>query len=149
MRARGLEYANDFIDATIEHANLDQFIWRKRNVVSHILLPETDIAMTVTEVDTVNNTNTTRSDRSNRIPLLATTGKHSYTLPDVAAIDAPELDKSQDWTAGLMTDNMTFGILEWKRSWSLTTAGLYAICSKNTSCSSPVPMVLSEETSAP
>jgi hypothetical protein len=54
------------------------------------------ITMTVTEVNTVNNASTTAFDKFNRMPIMATTGKKSYTLPDVASIDAPELAKSHD-----------------------------------------------------
>jgi hypothetical protein len=50
----------------------------------------------VTEVNTVDNASTTAFDKFNRMPVMATAGKKSYTLPDLASIDAPELAKSHD-----------------------------------------------------
>lgn len=57
---------------------------------------EAGVTMTVTEVNTVNNSSTTAFEKFKRMPVLATTGKNSYTLPDAASIDAPELAKSHD-----------------------------------------------------
>jgi hypothetical protein len=58
--------------------------------------PDAGIMMTATEVNTVNNASTTAFDKFNRMPVITTTGKNSYTLPDAAAIGAPELAKSRD-----------------------------------------------------
>lgn len=95
-RTVGGDNTDEFIDAIVDYANLDQSYDENAMVSVILYMPGAGITMTVTEVNTVNNANTTAFDKFNRMPALATTGKQSYTLPDAAAVDAPELDKSQE-----------------------------------------------------
>lgn len=95
-RTIGPEHTDEYIDAVVNYANLDQS-YDENTMVSVISYSaEAGITMTVTEVNTVNNASTTAFDKFDRMPVMATTGKKSYTLPDVASIDAPELAKSHD-----------------------------------------------------
>lgn len=95
-RTIGPDHKDEFIAAIVDYANLDQSYDENAMVSVISYMPEAGITMTVTEVNTVNNANTTAFDKFNRMPLLATTGKESYTLPGVAAVGAPELDKSRE-----------------------------------------------------
>lgn len=87
---------DEFIDAVIKYADLDQSFDENAMVSVISYMPQAGITMTVTEVNTVNDANTTPFDDFNRMPILATTNKTSYTLPDAAAIDAPELNTNTD-----------------------------------------------------
>lgn len=95
-RTVGPEHTNEYIDAVIDYTNLDQSFNENAMVSVISYVPKAGMTLTVTEVNTVNNANTTAFDKFNRMPVLATTGKKSYTLPDIAAVDAPELAKSHD-----------------------------------------------------
>lgn len=95
-RTIGPEHTDEYIDALVGYADLDQSFQNNALVSVTSYMPGAGITMTVTEVNTVNDMNSTAFDNFDRIPLLHTTGKSSYTLPDVAGIDAPELSKSQD-----------------------------------------------------
>ena len=95
-RTIGPEHSEEYIDAIVDYGNLGQSFDENAMVSVISYFPGAGITMTVTEVNTVNNANTTAFDKFNRMPVMATTGKNSYTLPDIAAIDAPELAKSHD-----------------------------------------------------
>ena len=95
-RTIGPEHTDEYIDAIVDYANLDQSHDENAMVSVISYSAKAGITMTVTEVNTVNNASTTAFDKFNRMPIMATTGKKSYTLPDVASIDAPELAKSHD-----------------------------------------------------
>ena len=95
-RTTGPEHTDQFIDAIVDFTNLDQSFDENAMVWVISYSPGTGLSMTATEVNTVNNANTTAFDKFNSIPLMATTGKKSYALPDVAAIDAPELNRNSD-----------------------------------------------------
>lgn len=91
-RSIGTEHTDEFANAVVGYANLDQSFQNNAMVSVIGYQPQAGaIIMTVTEVNTVNDWNTTAFDAYNRIPILSTTGKKSYTLPDAAAVDAPEL----------------------------------------------------------
>jgi FAD/FMN-containing dehydrogenase len=95
-RAIGPKHTDEYIDTVVDYCNLDQS-YDENAVVSVIsYFPGAGITMTVTEVNTANNASTTAFEKFNRMPVMATTGKNSHTLPDVAVIDAPELAKSHD-----------------------------------------------------
>ncbi|KAM0714996.1 hypothetical protein Q7P37_009461 [Cladosporium fusiforme] len=95
-RTIGPDHTDEFRDAIVDYADLDQSYAENAMVSVISYMPGAGITMTITEVNTVNDVNTTAFDKFDRIPALATTGKKSYTLPDAAAVDAPELDKSQE-----------------------------------------------------
>lgn len=95
-RTIGPAHKDEYIDAVVDYANLDQSYDENAMVSVISYSAEAGITMTVTEVNTVNNASTTAFDKFNRMPVMATTGKKSYTLPDIASIDAPELAKSHD-----------------------------------------------------
>lgn len=95
-RTIGPEHTDEYIGTVVDYANLDQSYDENAMVSVISYFPDADIMMTVTEVNTFNNASTTAFDNFNRMPIMTTTGKKSYTLPDVAAIDAPELAKSHD-----------------------------------------------------
>lgn len=90
------EHTEQFIDAIVDFANLDQSFDENAMVWVISYTADQGLTMTATEVNTVNNMNSTAFDKLDAIPLLYTTGRKSYTLPDVAAIDAPELGKSKE-----------------------------------------------------
>lgn len=92
-RTVGEEHTDEFIDAIVGYTDLDQSFHDNAMVSVISYKPGSGISMTVTEVNTVNDANTTAFDAYNRIPLLAPSNKQSLTLPDVANIDAPELTK--------------------------------------------------------
>ncbi|EMD91541.1 hypothetical protein COCC4DRAFT_129423 [Bipolaris maydis ATCC 48331] len=89
-RTTGPEYTDQFMAAIIDFTNLDQSFDENAMVWVISYFPGVGLTMTATEVNTVNNANTTSFDKFHDIPLISTTGKKSYTLPDAAAIDAPE-----------------------------------------------------------
>lgn len=91
-RTVGDEHSDAFADAIVGYGNLNQSFQNNAMVSVVSYQPEGGVTMTVTEVNTVNDMNTTAFDDFNRIPLLSTTGRRSYTLPDAAAVDAPELN---------------------------------------------------------
>lgn len=95
-RTIGPEHMDEFIDAVIKYADLDQSFDENAMVSVISYMPQAGITMTVTEVNTVNDANTTAFDDFNRMPILATTNKTSYTLPNAAAVDAPELNTNTD-----------------------------------------------------
>lgn len=95
-RTVGPEHKDEFINAIIDYANLDQSYSENAMVSVISYTAQGGITMTVTEVNTVNNFNTTAFAKFDRMPVLMTTGKASYTLPDAAAIGAPELEKSKE-----------------------------------------------------
>lgn len=90
-RTVGEEYMDEFLDAMVDFADLDQSF--HENAMASVLsyIPGSGIAMTVTEVNTANNASTTAFDKYNRIPLLTPSEKQSLTLPDAANVGAPEL----------------------------------------------------------
>jgi FAD/FMN-containing dehydrogenase len=95
-RTIGPEHTDEYIDAIVDFTNLDQSYDESAMVSVISYTPDAGIMMTATEVNTVNNASTTAFDKFNRMPVITTTGKNSYTLPDAAAIGAPELAKSRD-----------------------------------------------------
>lgn len=88
------QYTDQFIDAIVGYANLNQSYQNNAMVSVISYKPGAGISMTVTEVNTVNDWNTTAFDAYNRIPLLTPSKKQSLTLPDAANVDAPELSAS-------------------------------------------------------
>jgi hypothetical protein len=95
-RTTGPEHTDQFIDAIVDFADLDQSFHENAMVWVISYSAGDGLTMTATQVNTINNASTTAFDKFKNIPLLATTGEKSYTLPDAAAIDAPELDKSKE-----------------------------------------------------
>lgn len=95
-RTIGPEHTDEYIDAIVDFTNLDQSYDENAMVSVISYTPDAGIMMTATEVNTVNNASTTAFEKFNRMPVMSTTGKNSYTLPDAAAIGAPELAKSRD-----------------------------------------------------
>lgn len=91
-RTVGPEYADDIINGIVGFANAPKDTQDNALVVVIGYQPAAgEIVMTVTEVNSVNDWNTTAFNAFNKIPLLSPSNKQSYTLPDAAAIDAPEL----------------------------------------------------------
>jgi hypothetical protein len=90
------EHTDQFIDAIVDFAELDQSFHENAMVWVISYAPGVGLTMTATKVNTVNNATTTAFDKLDSILLLATTGKKSYTLPDAAAIYDPELGKSKE-----------------------------------------------------
>lgn len=95
-RTIGPEHTDEYIDAIVDFTNLDQSYDENAMVSVISYTPDAGIMMTATEVNTVNNASTTAFEKFNRMPVMSTTDKNSYTLPDAAAIGAPELAKSRD-----------------------------------------------------
>ncbi|KAF3000741.1 hypothetical protein E8E13_004047 [Curvularia kusanoi] len=85
------EYTDGYIDAIVEFANLDQSYWDNaiNSVTSYA--PGHGITMTVAEVNTANDLNTTAFDAFDRLPALTPSVRQSASLPDVANVQAPEL----------------------------------------------------------
>jgi FAD/FMN-containing dehydrogenase len=90
-RTVGEEYQDEFIDAMVGFADLDESY--QANAMATVLSyqPGAGIILTVTEVNTVNDNETMAFDAFNEIPLLTPSNKQSLTLPAAAAVDAPEL----------------------------------------------------------
>lgn len=93
-RTVGEEHTDQFIDALVGYGNLNQSFHDNAMVSVISYKPGSGTSVTVTEVNTANDANTTAFDALNRIPLLAPSNKQSLTLAKAASVDAPELTKN-------------------------------------------------------
>jgi FAD/FMN-containing dehydrogenase len=89
-RAINLTHANDFVDAVAAFTNLDRS-FQDNAMISIIRYdPEAEeIGLAVTEVNTVNNANSSAFDAMNRIPTLTASTKTSVTIPE--SVNSTEL----------------------------------------------------------
>lgn len=80
-RTIGVEHAEEFVDAVSGFTNLDQS-FRDNAMISVMTYDPRaeDITITVTEVNTMNNANSTAFDAFNRLPTLAAPTKESVSL---------------------------------------------------------------------
>lgn len=91
-RTSGAEHAEDFINAMVGFTNLDKSFQNNAMVSVISYTPEAGmIGMTVTEVNSAGEANSSAWDAYNRIPLLAPSTTQSLSLPDAANVGAPEL----------------------------------------------------------
>lgn len=90
-RTIGEEHTDEYIDAIVKFADLDQSF--QDNAINSVTTysPGGGISNTVAEVNTANNLNTTAFDAFNQLPTLVPSTKLSTTLPGVADVKAPEL----------------------------------------------------------
>lgn len=90
-RTIGENHTDDYIDAIVQFANLDQSF--QDNAINSVTSysPQGGITHTVAEVNTANDPNTTAFDGFNRLPESVPGTKQSTNLPGVANIGAPEL----------------------------------------------------------